>query len=70
MEKVGAAKFLSPEVTLKATRLVTRGKVYQLGQVLSENVPQLDDEPLLFGPGLGSHSDIKRRPRSSRNAPR
>ena len=47
MEKVGAAKFLSPEVTLKATRLVTRGKVYPLGQVLSENVPQLDDNPAI-----------------------
>lgn len=47
MEMIGAGKYLSQEVTLKATRLVKRGCVYRLGQVLSTDVPQLDDNPAI-----------------------
>lgn len=43
MESIGAAKFLSPEATIKAARLVRRGKVYPLGQLLSTDILQLDD---------------------------
>lgn len=47
METIGAGKYLSPEVTLKATQLVRSGRIYRLGQVLSTDIPQLDDNPAI-----------------------
>jgi kynurenine formamidase len=47
METIGAGRHLTPDVTLRATRLVTRGKIYRLGQILSPDVPQLDDNPAI-----------------------
>ena len=45
MEAIGAAKFLSPDVTLKALRQVKQGKIYRLAQVLNTDIPQLADSP-------------------------
>lgn len=47
MDAIGAAKLLSPDVTLKALRRVKRGKVYRLAQILSPEIPQLADSPTI-----------------------
>jgi len=60
MEMIGAGKYLSPEVTLKATQLVRRGRIYRLGQVLSTDVPQLDDNPAI---AHGRRFKINRMPK-------
>ena len=38
---------LSPDVTLKALRHVKQGKIYQLAQILSTDIPQLADSPTI-----------------------
>ncbi|MBI4526251.1 MAG: cyclase family protein [Deltaproteobacteria bacterium] len=45
METIGAGRWLSPEMTLKGLRLVKKGQIYRLGQVLSTDIPQLSDSP-------------------------
>jgi kynurenine formamidase len=47
MDAIGAAKLLSPDVTLKALRQVKRGKIYRLAQILSTDIPQLSDSPTI-----------------------
>jgi kynurenine formamidase len=47
MDELGAAKLLSPDVTLKALRQVKRGKIYRLAQVLDTDIPQLSDSPTI-----------------------
>jgi kynurenine formamidase len=45
MEELGAVNLLTPEVTLKALRLVKKGGIYRLAQVLHTGIPQLSDSP-------------------------
>lgn len=61
METIGAAKWLSPEVTLRATKLVTRGKIYRLAQTLATDIPQLADNPAI---AHGRRFKVTRPPKS------
>jgi kynurenine formamidase len=47
MDAIGAAKLLSPDVTLKALRQVKQGKIYRLAQILATDIPQLADSPTI-----------------------
>ena len=42
-DQAGASNWITPEKVLAATRLVTRGKVYELGQVYDANMPLFGD---------------------------
>ncbi len=58
MEAIGAAKFLSSEVTLRAIKLVRKGEIYRLGQILETDIPQLADKP-----GIGWRFKVTRPPK-------
>ena len=45
IDEIGAARFLTPEVTKEALGLVKMGKIYPLGQMLEPGIPQLPHHP-------------------------
>lgn len=45
IDEIGAAKFLTPEITKQALALVKMGKIYPLGQILEAGIPQLPHHP-------------------------
>jgi kynurenine formamidase len=44
-DEIGAANELTPALTLAASRLVTRGRAYDLSQPISASIPRLQGQP-------------------------
>jgi hypothetical protein len=55
-DKRGMLNFIAPEMIVNAAKLVTRGKVYALGEEMHNDVPRLIT-PVRFGPQILQERD-------------
>lgn len=71
IDEIGAAKFLTPEVTKAAVGLVKTGKIYRLGQILEPGIPQLLHYPPFARVSLQHpyQSQQRWRERAAKNEP-
>lgn len=71
IDEIGAAKFLTPEVSKEALGLVKTGKIYPLGHVLEPGIPQLPHHPPFVRTPYGTpyQSQQRWRERNVKNEP-